>query len=498
MAKKGASTTHLLIDIKTGFAYGVKMSADGVCEAAQPLNVDIQKLDGETFRCFGPLIGVDPRTIEATGGNPLPYGQTTYAVELTQDGSRGNLFTIMWPTKEDAAKQVLPRVAVKKLPENLIDSGFAARPLSSDAAANEEANLNIALKNIDDMIGLSAAKRDIKQNIAIARFNKMKEEMGLTTKSISRHMVFTGNPGTGKTTFAREVANVYHAQGLIGRPVVHEVKREDLVAGYIGQTAIKTSAEIDKAVGIVRDQEGKIVPSKGPKGGVLFIDEAYALSREAGASDSKDFGREAIDTLVAAMENMRDDLVVIVAGYTGPMKQFIDANPGLKSRFMTYIDFADYKLEELAEIMDFMLKDRGYTMSPEARDHALALLSEERDRAQKDFGNGRTVRNLVEMAEKELALRLDSEHVLDRDSKMTKEELKTALTSITLADVERVSLRGLTSSSNKAGMDFGQASKRGGTNDNTKMPPRGLEIAPAAEVKKPVAVAKKPAGPANW
>ncbi len=488
MAKKGESTKHLLIDIKTGFAYGVKMSADGICEAAQPLNVDIQSLQGASVRTFGPLVGLDPATVQATGGNPLPYGQTTYAVELAQDGSRGNLFTINWPSKADAAKGILPLVAVKKLPENLIDAGFAARPASPDAAKNEEEALRIALKNIDDMIGLSAAKRDIKQNIAIARFNKMKEEMGLTTKPISRHMVFTGNPGTGKTTFAREVAKVYHALGLIGRPVVHEVKREDLVAGYIGQTAIKTSAEIDKAVGIERDKDGKIIPSKGPKGGVLFIDEAYALSREAGA-DSKDFGREAIDTLVAAMENMRDDLVVIVAGYTGPMKQFIDANPGLKSRFMTYIDFADYKLEELAEIMDFMLKDRGYTMSPEARDHALALLADERARAQKDFGNGRTVRNLVEMAEKELALRLDSEHVLDRNTKLTPEQLKAALTSITLADVERINLRGL-SASTKAGMDFGTASKAR-SNDNTKAPPRGLEEVPAARFK-------KPAGPGSW
>lgn len=492
MAKKGESTKHLLIDVKTGFAYGVKMSADGVCEAAQPLNVDVQNLTGDSVRTFGPLIGLDPATVAATGGNPLPYGQTTFAVELAQDGSRGNLFTIAWPSKEDAAKGIVPQIAIKKLPENLIDAGFAARPASTDAAQNEEEALRVALKNIDDMIGLGAAKRDIKQNIAIARFNKMKEEMGLTTKPISRHMVFTGNPGTGKTTFAREVAKVYHALGLIGRPVVHEVKREDLVAGYIGQTAIKTSAEIDKAVGIERDKDGKIVPSKGPKGGVLFIDEAYALSREAGASDSKDFGREAIDTLVAAMENMRDDLVVIVAGYTGPMKNFIDANPGLKSRFMTYIDFADYKLEELADIMDFMLKDRGYTMSPEARDHALSLLADERARAQKDFGNGRTVRNLVEMAEKELALRLDSQHLLDRNSKLSQEDLKAALTSITLADVERINLRGLSAGNSKAGMDFGQVNKGTRSNDNTKAPPRGLEAVPAAAT---AVVKKAPRGP---
>lgn len=478
MAKKGESTKHLLIDLKTGFAYGVKMSADGICEAAQPLNVDIQSLNGNTIRLFGPLVGLDPMTVQATGGNPLPYGQTTYAVELTQDGSRGNLFTIVWPSKEDAAKNIPPRIAVKKLPESLIDAGFAARPASPDAAKSEEENLRVALRNIDVMIGLSAAKRDIKQNIAIARFNKMKEQMGLTTKTISRHMVFTGNPGTGKTTFAREVAKVYHALGLIGRPHVHEVKREDLVAGYVGQTAIKTAAEIDKAVGIERDKDGNVVDSGKPKGGVLFIDEAYSLSRESGGGGGKDFGLEAIDTLVAAMENMRDDLVVIVAGYTGPMKQFIDANPGLKSRFMTYIDFADYTLDELAEIMDFMLKERGYTMSPEARDHALGILADERARTQKDFGNGRTVRNLVEMAEKELALRLDAENVLVHNDAADKDALKKALTSITLADVERINLRGLTGNT-KANMDFGQASKR--SNDNDTAPPRGLEAVPTVK-----------------
>src|SRR5690606_26773522 len=145
---------------------------------------------------------------------------------------------------------------------------------------------------------LFRSKRDIKQNIAVARFNRMKEELQIKSNPISRHMVFTGNPGTGKTTFAREVAKVYHALGFIDKPEVHEVKREDLVAGFVGQTALKTKEQIDKA-----------------KGGILFIDEAYALSREAGpGGDGKDFGREAIDTLVAAMENMRDDLIVIVAG----------------------------------------------------------------------------------------------------------------------------------------------------------------------------------------
>jgi SpoVK/Ycf46/Vps4 family AAA+-type ATPase len=260
----------------------------------------------------------------------------------------------------------------------------------------------------------------------------MKEELGLSTKPISRHMVFTGNPGTGKTTFAREVAKVYHALGFIDKPVVHEVKREDLVAGFVGQTALKTKEQIDKA-----------------KGGILFIDEAYALSREAGpGSDSKDFGREAIDTLVAAMENMREDLIVVVAGYTEPMKKFIDANEGLKSRFMTYINFDDYSIPQLSQIMDVMLKDRGYTMTPEARELAIEKLEDEQKRARNSFGNGRTVRNLVEKAEKEIAMRLEGEGLLNKGANISQDDLKKALTTVTLADIQKVTLAGVSGVNN--------------------------------------------------
>lgn len=477
---KVETTKHLLIDIKTGFTYGIALDADGQCVAAQAMNTQIQRLDGTPTKLFGPLAGMDPATIAARKAEPLPFGMMTYAVELREDGRRGNLFTIQWPSKEDAAKGVRPMVAEKGLPEDLIAAGFAARPRAAgDANVSEDEALRDALKNIDVMIGLAAAKRDIKQNIAIARFNKMKEEMGLTTKPISRHMVFTGNPGTGKTTFAREVAKIYHALGFIGRPNVTEVTRKDLVGGYIGQTAKATMAKIEEAVGIERDKEGNIVKSDKPKGGILFIDEAYDLARSG--DDGKDFGKEAINTLVAAMENMRDDLVVIVAGYTNPMKNFIDANPGLKSRFMTYIDFADYKIEELGQIMDTMVADRGYTMTPEARDHAMDILAQERARSGKDFGNGRTVRNLVEMAEKELAMRLEDQQILSRQTTLSQDEIRSALTTITLADVERVNLQGLTART-ATSMDFGEVAKRRSNDD--KPAARGLEQTPPAPAAK--------------
>jgi AAA+ superfamily predicted ATPase len=444
---------HLVIDLKTGRTYGLVLDGKGQCMGIQSLVTSIEREDGKIITKLGRGLDDGEQDDPATPEEPLPYGKTIIAIEPAKDDKKAQIFTISLPSKEEMDKGARPVVAVKPLTDDLVRSGVAAAIKGLEDKKNkgfDEATLKEALKAIDDMIGLDKAKVEIKQNIAIARFNQMKEEMGLSTKPISRHMVFTGNPGTGKTTFAREVAKVYHALGLIKNPTVHEVKREDLVAGFVGQTAIKTKEQIDKA-----------------KGGILFIDEAYALSRDAGGSsgDSKDFGREAIDTLVAAMENMRDDLVVIVAGYPEPMKKFIDANEGLKSRFMTYIGFEDYTMPQLTQIMDFMLKDRGYTMSPEARDHAIALLTEEKERAQKDFGNGRTVRNLVEKAEKELAMRLDSENKLRPNNGMTPEEFKKELTTITFDDMFKVSLAALDKVQTKRGFEFGKAAAR---NDNTK------------------------------
>jgi AAA+ superfamily predicted ATPase len=474
-------TKHLIVDLKTGFAYGIKLDENGNCKAYQALNTAIESNDGRVINKFGPTLGErNPFGGTPEAPNTFPYGQTTYAVEMTVDGKAGKLFTIAWPSKEDADKGVFPNVAAKSLPDDLVQAGIAAMPKGlkdvKGAGVDDEAALKKALENIDGMIGLDTAKRDIKQNIAVARFNRMKQELGLSTKPISRHMVFTGNPGTGKTTFAREVAKVYHALGFIEKPVVHEVKREDLVAGFVGQTALKTKEQIDKA-----------------KGGILFIDEAYALSREAGpGSDSKDFGREAIDTLVAAMENMREDLIVVVAGYPEPMKKFIDSNEGLKSRFMTYINFDDYTMPQLGKIMDSMLKERGYAMNDDAREFSMKLLDEEQKRAKKDFGNGRTVRNLVEKAEKELALRLESEHKLDKNSGIPPEELKKALTTITMADVANVSLTGLSNvkaKPSKFGFDddseHKKAFSKAANNDNPEpakpeqAKPPGLERAPS-------------------
>jgi len=188
-------------------------------------------------------------------------------------------------------------------------------------------------------------------------------------------MVFLGNPGTGKTTVARLISGLYASIGLLSKGQLIEVDRSGLVAGYVGQTALKTQEVIQSALG-----------------GVLFIDEAYSLS----SGGENDFGREAIETLLKAMEDHRKDLVVIVAGYTGPMEKFITSNPGLESRFNRYFYFPDYNGEQLMEIFRIQCKKNSYTLTPEAEEEALKMFTQLYEERNENFGNGRDVRNCFE------------------------------------------------------------------------------------------------------
>ncbi|MFM1799136.1 MAG: hypothetical protein RLZZ117_1414 [Cyanobacteriota bacterium] len=234
------------------------------------------------------------------------------------------------------------------------------------------------LHELWEMTGLVSVKEDINSHINILKVSAMRKEAGLSEIRTTNHMVFTGNPGTGKTTVARKLAMLYRELGILSIGSLTEVDQSMLVAGYVGQTAIKTKEIVDQA-----------------KGGVLFIDEAYTL---ASGKTEDSFGREAIDTLLKYMEDYRDDLIVIVAGYEQPMKDFLNANPGLRSRFNKFISFPDYNARELKAIFLDICASSGYAVSTPL-DEVLTRVCE-RMIAEKPihFGNGRTVRNLFDRA----------------------------------------------------------------------------------------------------
>ena len=225
-------------------------------------------------------------------------------------------------------------------------------------------------------IGLDRIKEEVDSLINWIEICKARQEHGLPTPDLSLHMVFSGNPGTGKTMVARLMSRIYKCLGVLSKGHLVEVDRSGLVAGYVGQTAIKTAEVIEKAMG-----------------GVLFIDEAYALTNRGGM----DYGMEAVDTLLKAMEDHRDDLVVIVAGYTELMQEFVHSNPGLESRFNRFMFFPDYTVEEMTGIFKMRCEKSGYTLEDAAWDTLNEILTRE-SKDVEGFGNARGVRNLFEKA----------------------------------------------------------------------------------------------------
>lgn len=235
------------------------------------------------------------------------------------------------------------------------------------------------------IVGMSALKEKIQEIYATIIINKKRSESGLHCQKQVLHMLFKGNPGTGKTTVARKLAKIYQSLNLLSKGHLIEAERADLVGEYIGQTAQKTRAIIQKSLG-----------------GILFIDEAYSLAR----GGEKDFGKEAIDTLVKHMEDHQQDFVLILAGYPNEMEQFLTLNPGLKSRFPFILDFPNYNINQLMEIAKKMVTDREYKLTKEAEWKLKILLSKQIDEERKNFSNGRFVRNVIECAIRNHAVRL--------------------------------------------------------------------------------------------
>ena len=283
-----------------------------------------------------------------------------------------------------------------------------SEPVTKGEVQEKKEDINDLMAELNSLTGLKTVKEDLNALIDLMRVQKMREENGMKQTDINKHMVFMGNPGTGKTTVARLLAEIYAGIGVVEKGHLVEVDRSGLVSGYIGQTAMKVQDVVEEALG-----------------GILFVDEAYTLTSSKGQND---FGQEAVDTLLKAMEDHRDDLIVIVAGYTDLMQEFLDSNPGLRSRFNKYIVFEDYTAEEQFEIFCFMCKGMDYVLSKEAAKEAERFFKERNENKPETYANARDVRNYLEKAISNQATRIVQLKNVDKE---------------TLAILEREDLEGI-------------------------------------------------------
>ena len=312
------------------------------------------------------------------------------------------------PTKEKHPSQQQIKSASQKR-----DAEATTEEPSTDTSEQSvpEESLEELLDNLNALIGLKAVKKEVQQIINLIKVQKKGEEFGEKLPPLSLHLVFFGNPGTGKTTVARLLARIYKCLGVLSNGQLVEVDRGGLVAGYVGQTAIKTQEVIDKAMG-----------------GILFIDEAYSLTHGKGETD---FGQEAVDTILKAMEDHRDDFIVIVAGYPDLMKEFVASNPGLKSRFNQFINFEDYTPDELKQIFLYNCKKQGLSLNDECDEYLTHHFTTMYENRSDDYANGRDVRNYFEKVIKARANRLAA--ILDT---VTREEYMT----IVLSDLQEAAI----------------------------------------------------------
>ena len=267
----------------------------------------------------------------------------------------------------------------------------------AETSSGDPALVEGALQELRKLTGLREVAELAREMAALVEVQRRRRAHGLRVEPLVFHMVFTGNPGTGKTTVARILGRLFKGLGVLPQGHLVEVERADLVGEYIGHTAQKTREQLKKAMG-----------------GILFVDEAYALAR----GGEKDFGKEAVDTLVKAMEDHRDQLVLILAGYRAEMEAFLRMNPGLRSRFPIQIDFPDYTTGELLEIAQQMAAERQYRLAPSVPRRLARLLEERRLVRGPTFGNAREVRNLLEAAIRRQAVRLVRQERTSREDMM--------------------------------------------------------------------------------
>ena len=318
----------------------------------------------------------------------VPY-KTVEAIENAAKCRNVDAFLMVNGVGAKTAERICNEIGNTYSPQYINDINYRLISLDDSMTDNAGGNGNYTGSNnkkdefsvkseaavkLDKLIGLENVKKEVREITNLAKVQMQRKKMGLPSATISYHLVFTGNPGTGKTTVARIISEIYKEIGVLSKGHVIETDRSGLVAGYVGQTAIQTKEIIDKA-----------------KGGVLFIDEAYTLLGEG-----KDYGQEAIDTLLKEMEDNRDDLVVIVAGYDDPMKKFIGSNPGLQSRFNRYIHFDDYSGEQLFSIFNSLCEKNQYCLSDGCETELLRYFNQLSEKHDSNFGNARDVRNFFE------------------------------------------------------------------------------------------------------
>lgn len=270
--------------------------------------------------------------------------------------------------------------SVKEMYENKVPESLRNNPdyhRYVDANMEPSANIKALLDDIDSMIGLDGVKKEIHSLVNILQVQKIRKERGLKYPIMSNHLVFIGNPGTGKTTVARKIGQIYKCLGLLEKGDLTETDRSGLVAGYMGQTAEKVQEVVEKAMG-----------------GILFIDEAYALTSYE--NNGGDFGQEAVDTLLKLMEDNRDRLIVIVAGYPEPMEKFLDSNPGLRSRFNKYIQFEDYSVSQLVDIFIEMCTSQDFIIGEGVKEELALKIGVMVANAGENFANAREIRNYFE------------------------------------------------------------------------------------------------------